>query len=205
MVDYLEKIWEHADVLLEQMRRVERGLPGLTGGNGQESRDARGETGNVSRGMEMAYDAGKHVNYMENLVYKPGDRERNPAEMANAAADQRKEVEGEPGPVRRPEENGETEEGRRKDTPLAARLERLERAVSVSSGGVWSRDKAGSRRLEVPALAGPGTADIQAPGDPEGGWPGSRPASGGAPDWVEQADRAFRRDSRRYDGSFYLY
>lgn len=23
--------------------------------------------------------------------------------------------------------------------------------------------------------------------------------------WAEQADRAFRRDSRRYDGGFYLY
>ena len=25
------------------------------------------------------------------------------------------------------------------------------------------------------------------------------------PGWAEQADRAFRRDSRRYDGGFYLY
>ena len=24
-------------------------------------------------------------------------------------------------------------------------------------------------------------------------------------DWAERADRVFRRDSRRYDGGFYLY
>ena len=33
----------------------------------------------------------------------------------------------------------------------------------------------------------------------------SRPLAGGGRDWAEQADRAFRRDSRRYDGGFYLY
>ena len=32
---------------------------------------------------------------------------------------------------------------------------------------------------------------------PSGGDEGSR--------WAEWADRAFRRDSRRYDGGFYLY
>lgn len=33
----------------------------------------------------------------------------------------------------------------------------------------------------------------------------SRPSAGEGRDWAEQADRAFRRDSRRYDGGFYLY
>ena len=31
------------------------------------------------------------------------------------------------------------------------------------------------------------------------------PAAAGEAEWAEQADRAFRRDSRRYDGGFYLY
>lgn len=31
------------------------------------------------------------------------------------------------------------------------------------------------------------------------------PAASGEMRWAEQADRAFRRDSRRYDGGFYLY
>lgn len=34
---------------------------------------------------------------------------------------------------------------------------------------------------------------------------GEGPASGGEVDWVERADQVFRRDSRRYDGGFYLY
>ena len=37
--------------------------------------------------------------------------------------------------------------------------------------------------------------------------PGGRETlqSSGELTWAEQADRAFRRDSRRYDGGFYLY
>lgn len=31
------------------------------------------------------------------------------------------------------------------------------------------------------------------------------PSAQGEMRWAEQADRAFRRDSRRYDGGFYLY
>ena len=31
------------------------------------------------------------------------------------------------------------------------------------------------------------------------------PSASGEMRWAEQADRAFRRDSRRYDGGFYLY
>ena len=33
----------------------------------------------------------------------------------------------------------------------------------------------------------------------------SAPSASGEMRWAEQADRAFRRDSRRYDGGFYLY
>lgn len=33
----------------------------------------------------------------------------------------------------------------------------------------------------------------------------STPSASGEMRWAEQADRAFRRDSRRYDGGFYLY
>lgn len=31
------------------------------------------------------------------------------------------------------------------------------------------------------------------------------PSASGEMGWAERADRAFRRDSRRYDGGFYLY
>ena len=33
----------------------------------------------------------------------------------------------------------------------------------------------------------------------------SAPSASGEMRWAERADRAFRRDSRRYDGGFYLY
>ncbi len=47
-----------------------------------------------------------------------------------------------------------------------------------------------------------GVPEVEAPGG--GPVPSGSPASGEMI-WAEQADRAFRRDSRRYDGGFYLY
>ena len=67
----------------------------------------------------------------------------------------------------------------------------------------------GGRQALVPLLPGRRTAGARLSGAevPGGDWSGAGgelPSSGGT-DWVEQADRAFRRDSRRYDGGFYLY
>lgn len=47
-----------------------------------------------------------------------------------------------------------------------------------------------------------GVPEVEAPG---GGPVPSGPPASGEMIWAELADRAFRRDSRRYDGGFYLY
>ena len=91
--------------------------------------------------------------------------------------------------------------------PLAVQLERLDRAAA--SGGGPAEGGSGGRQALVPLLPGRRTAGARLSGAevPGGDWSGAGgelPSSGGT-DWVEQADRAFRRDSRRYDGGFYLY
>lgn len=69
--------------------------------------------------------------------------------------------------------------------PAAAGVSGGERMPGVPSG--WLSD--GEVRTWTPAEeTGPGL-----------------PTASGEMRWAEQADRAFRRDSRRYDGGFYLY
>lgn len=97
----------------------------------------------------------------------------------------------------------------RRSSALAAALEQMDWAGSAWAGGMILE----KRRGDFPAL--PIGARIQRPPDPlggsEAGWDSPRGAAvaqggaGGDRQWVEQADRAFRRDSRRYDGGFYLY
>lgn len=64
--------------------------------------------------------------------------------------------------------------------------------------------------LERPVRSRPRTEGLLLPSDEAGGngqgfleRPDSAPA--GTLSWLEQTDRAFRRDSRRYDGGFCLY
>lgn len=115
-------------------------------------------------------------------------------------------------PLPRP---GTTDEGRaeRPAPPLAARLEELDRAVSL----LWAAppaglEGAGGRRQAAPSAsppAGPLSPGLNGAGRGENPGPGEvtspLTASDKALDWAEQADRVFRRDSRRYDGGFYLY
>lgn len=77
--------------------------------------------------------------------------------------------------------------------------------------GSWSADRrADGYPFSLPGLQSL-AADPNITGVMGGNWNGTgMPASadfayGGAQSWAEQADRMFRRDSRRYDGGFYLY
>ena len=100
-------------------------------------------------------------------------------------------------------------------------ITRLERAASAWNALRRSRrgsGEAGTERGGVRggypwALSGPGRDGLLSGGaggeSRDWGWNGV-PARGTAPAvdearWAEWADRAFRRDSRRYDGGFYLY
>lgn len=113
---------------------------------------------------------------------------------------------------------------RRTAPALLRQLERLERAAAVSVGGAapWRRaggEMAGRESVSLPGPAGfagvmagagrgwaPG-GGLERPGSLSAGaereWPGA--LSAGELRWAERADRVFRRDSRRYDGGFYLF
>lgn len=106
---------------------------------------------------------------------------------------------------------------------LLEQLERLERAVvppaaegmgRASARGRNTWEQGAGNRLSGPlSPLSPPDGGTELAGLPEaaGGTalrsgPGARAQlPGGAADWAEQVDLAFRRDSRRYDGGFYLY
>ena len=111
-------------------------------------------------------------------------------------------------------------EEREKELPLLEQIERLERAlaapgVAEAGSGAGPRSAVWSgwdqSRQRVPhGTAGqeraPGYAAVLGEQEQWYGldrleWSGT----GGEQVWAEQADRVFRRDSRRYDGGFYLY
>lgn len=106
-------------------------------------------------------------------------------------------------------------------SPISDRLEELDRAVFAlpallpeqrgTTRGSWGADRrTGSWPDSLSSPRGL-TVDPNITGVPGGSWSGlgatapADPAYGGAQSWAEQADRMFRRDSRRYDGGFYLY
>ena len=106
---------------------------------------------------------------------------------------------------------------------LLEQLERLERAAYLPEEAETGRSfvPAGSARARGPGnrLDGPlfplsppdrgaelpGLTGVAGGGALRSGPEGRAWTSGGASDWAELVDLAFRRDSRRYDGGFYLY
>ena len=207
MRDYLEELLDGTGALLEELRRMERGLSNLTGGDRREAVEDSRETEGVSGGERAVYDIEKRVYRGINAVDYTDVLPKNTAEQGDAHPDR---GEGnELGLARQP--GGETETGaeQSRKTPLTAQLERLDRAVSASAGGTLRHGKREKWWDEVcrPAGLKTETGFVSGPDLPGEVRLGAerRFASSRGPDWVEQADRAFRRDSRRYDGGFYLY
>ena len=110
------------------------------------------------------------------------------------------------------------EEGEKGGSPLLEQLERLERAAASGAGErVPARQAAWENRGRMERGGGSAGRAGGASPYPNGAEPsGERwalgrglPGPGAVPAddtlWAERADRAFRRDSRRYDGGFYLY
>ena len=115
-------------------------------------------------------------------------------------------------------------EAARGRSALLEQLERVERAATLPqelgaelSPSLRSRELGRTGRYASPSpLPGSLPADMGAAGGQvlfqedtgqvlrlqPGGQEGP---PGGGTDWAQQVDRAFRRDSRRYDGGFYLY
>lgn len=207
MRDYLEELLDGTGALLEELRRMERGLSSLTGGDRREAVEDSRETEGISGGERAVYNTEKRVYRKMNAVDYTDILPQNTAEQGDAHPDR-----GEGNELKLARQpGGETETGaeQSRKAPLTVQLERLDRAVSASAGGTLRRGKREKWGDEVRRPAGLKAAagfvpGPDLPGEVRLGAEG-RFASGGGPDWVEQADRAFRRDSRRYDGGFYLY
>lgn len=215
MTDYLEEALEHTRALLREIQRLERpltgraegdGAPDLAGGGGpspEEGRQKPGREGPADgevRAGSPAPDGGE----IRSGAQAPGGGEA----WAGPSV---------------PDSGYETERrGEGRTLPLLDQLERLERAASA-----WSAlPSAGTGRLEDQtartverdgyprALSAPGKNAFPPgmAGTERAYW---RPVNGGPASaalqtedetgWAERADRAFRRDSRRYDGGFFLY
>ena len=215
MTDYLELTWPgQEDALLEQARRLERALSRLATGDRPEPEGPGAE--NRSRARERPAGAGTEgVGEAEAELLSPdGSRRRTPGPRLERMAPDAPwpgwaEGEGDP---------------ERESLPLEVQLTRLDRAVRVADGplrsGLSGPDE-GTRpaRRRPGGGAGAGSAPGRAlPGEGwepdwgraaagEGGLPYGRGGPGAWEEtrWAEQADRVFRRDSRRYDGGFYLY
>ena len=147
---------------------------------------------------------GKEQDIPVNRQIKSDDNRKNPGQTDTAH-----EAEG-----TGTQTNAERTENR---SPLSGQLEELDRAVSAMAAltPAGQENSAYPISLSTPrgTVAGPTIPGVpgevwsvpgevwSVPGIPAG----SDPAYGGEQNWAELADRMFRRDSRRYDGGFYLY
>lgn len=215
MTDYLELTWPgQEDALLEQTRRLERVLSRLIAGGQPEPEGPEEE--NRSRARERPAGAGTEGagEAEAGLLSPDGSRRRTPGPRL-----ERMDPDA-PGPGRA-EGEGDPE---RESLPLEVQLTRLDRAVRVADGPLRSGlsgaggdvhparrspgGKAGAGSAPGRALPGEGwEPDWGRAAAGEGGLPYGRGGPGAWEEtrWAEQADRVFRRDSRRYDGGFYLY
>ena len=86
--------------------------------------------------------------------------------------------------------------------PQAAQSRAGTRAVSAGRRNAWNGLEWGEG---LTGVAGEMPSLPQGRENPAFRLPGGGASPGGEAGWAEQADRVFRRDSRRYDGGFYLY
>ena len=209
MTDYLQELLDNAAALMEQVRRLERSGSGRAAEEGEETASPslyparalperqRGASGpeepDVLRaGRGPAEDGGVRA--------VPRGGKAGEAVSRSGAAEQEQEWP----PERTSALPEEEPEGA---SSLLEQVLLLERAAPVSAGTIPEGRSTGGQSARAPSAARAGYPDAS-------GAPGTAPAAGiglefslpgGGPDWAEQADRVFRRDSRRYDGGFYLY
>lgn len=236
MTDYLEEHLENAEALLEQVRQMERGVSDLPREHGQDGEETDGpkasgkDTGGdekaeieESEQEETVDNLKERVDRIEKSAYNleigPEERGEEPEQIVNRSGmkgDGPANVVGRPVGAKEPERaesvseklRTNEEKAAKNSSPLAARLEELDRAVSTLTVGGPERQAVspGFRpggRTSVGYFGSAGTAGQSREGEGRSALPLSVP--GEELDWAEQADRVFRRDSRRYDGGFYLY
>lgn len=194
MTDYLEQPEEQENALLEQAKRLEQALSALAlrepeeGAEGVLDRVGNWEDGGESQAWERK-------SLGEAFLAAAGAGEASPAQPAAQGSKERAEL------------------------PLMAQLRQLDRAMdgpgetagtgteehalpSAKQAAGWNQAEPGTaRRLFHQGYSLPQTER----GEELRSTPREPLQSSGNLTWAEQADRAFRRDSRRYDGGFYLY
>ena len=128
---------------------------------------------------------------------RPRERDGEPVEVREEAADRRKQT--------------RFNRERAEKNALALQLEKLDRAAGIVQGALELPERSGAPAPGLNHLPW-GTADDSGlsggsgwNGAPESGWSSPTALPGGELDVAQLADRAFRRDSRRYDGGFFLY
>lgn len=205
MVDYLEESLERAEALLEEVRRLEGGLSALKAERKGEATPsgAEEEGGQAEAGREGG--AGTEQAGAGSLLEGVSD----PLPGRSGAVGELKL----PGRILTPPEERESQAGglERPGTPaLLRQMKQLERAAAVSAGDMSPNRRAGTESPGSYPVSLPGPRAAALPGVTAGAGLGQSAALSGALSadearWAERADRVFRRDSRRYDGGFYLY
>lgn len=195
----------------------------------EKAGDTEEKSENVSRLKKGVYNTETEVNRIKEIVdnldidLEIREKEQDISVNRKIRSDDNGENPGQAETASEPEEteartNTERAENR---SELSAQLEELDRVAAAlttlipagreTARGGWS---AGGRTGGYPiSLPGPQSIAVDpnliaVPGEVWSalGTPaGADPAYGGTRSWAEQADRIFRRDSRRYDGGFYLY
>ena len=202
MTDYLELLEEGADALLEQARRLERIL--AAGGSTQKEGAEESFTDQEKEGAEALLLSRRELGQGAfSGTEKPGEAEGG---AAPASPEATREAAG-----------LETDEREGEGFPLLEELTRLERAAALTGsgkragesapGGALTRGRRGGEDLGAwpRSAAAPLTALPGAEGGNASSLSGRQTLFSRETGWAEQADRVFRRDSRRYDGGFYLY
>jgi len=195
-VDYLDlEMTGGADALWEQLRRLARASVWTGRDQTEADGDPYGER-RVAEGIGPTPDAGGSSGGPEGL------------RMEQRADRGRRDDGGEPDGADR------AGPGQEEGWPLADQLRQLDRraAAGVQAAVGTGRDTGDAERAERRS-AWPAQRGGAVGTDRAALWEerrrtsaraqDARPLGGG--DWVEQADRIFRRDSRRYDSGFYLY
>lgn len=193
----------------------------------QKPQAIEAKTETVSEKTTEVYHMEKEVGLIDKIVDEPEigpeihETGRDMAVNRRIKADDDSRDPGRTEEASQGEETQTSAERAENRAPLSAQLEELDRAVSAltalspegreTAQNSWSAD--GRAESYPVSLPGPQalTAGPNITGATGGDWigPGTVARADSAYDgtqaWAEQADRMFRRDSRRYDGGFYLY
>lgn len=203
---------DHADTLLEQVKQMERDLSGATAEDGEnpDMSAVEAETENVSNKENLVDNLKNKVNQDKNKVDILKFGREMPEKTGEENVNLLKRTEDKRRFIRQTDVSFSTEKTGAERPALAVQLERADRAVSVpAEAETGPRERPGRENSFSILGRRPGGYTLRELEASEERRPGEtsepRLAPGGEMLWAERADRVFRRDSRRYDGGFYLY